>query len=242
MSTTIEAQSVPSGTNGAVEIDEHALAELRALDELDAATIIDERVRYIETATRRHFVETGLLVLEMEERQLWRKLSPPGQLVYFHSFGAWMMDAIPASRRTAYACARILRELKNTVALDDLREMPRMNAEKLVALSTAAQRDPQLINAAKVLTEEAFIEKINELHPDQHVEPTKTAVMKQTVTERSLFDEAIDNSMWVYEVKSREDALANIVAYYMDGTCEREGYIQYTNRDAYDAFRDRQAK
>ena len=37
------------------------------------------------------------------------------------------------------------------------------------------------------------------------------------------------------------DAIASIIAYFLDGLCEREGYINQTNRDAFEAAKKRQA-
>lgn len=233
---------------GSKEITESDIVALREIDDLDAADIYDARVRTLERVQRRSFVEIGLICNEVSGRELWRKLVCPPWIdevgrehigEYFHSFDAWMFSSLNVSRSSAYSAMKLLNDLKVPVA--DLQQMPRCNAVKLASLSTKVQEDPKVIEAAKAMTEEDFIAEVMKIHPTQHLEQKKAVIAQPTKTERDLFDHAIEAAKWIYEVERREDALANILAYFMDGLCEHEAFQQYTNRDAFEAYKARMA-
>lgn len=245
----VAAQVIQPWTEpGAKEITESDILALREMDDLDVADIYDARVRSLERVQRRSFVEIGLICNEVSERELWRKLVCPPWIdevgrertgEYFHSFDAWMFSSLNVARSSAYSAMKLLNDLKVPVA--DLQQMPRCNALKLASLSTKVQEDPKVIEAAKAMTEEDFIAEVMKIHPNQHLEAKKAVIAQPTKTERDLFDNAIEVAKWVYEVERREDALSNIVAFFMDGLCEHEAFQKYTNRDAYEAYKARMA-
>lgn len=214
---------------GLVEITENDIANLRSMDDADAAEIFDLRLIELERFAKRSFIEMGIICVEVKRRDLWRMIvGPDGQ--YFHSIDAWIMSRLGVARSSAYDAMKVL--LIEEATLEDLRQMPRVNAVRLSKLSSDVQRDPAIIEAAKG-TEKAFVEMVQGMYPDQHVEKTRTIVAKPTATAREAMDECFLVVCWAYDLGSREDVLENLCAYFMDGTCEREGYSQYSNRNAY---------
>lgn len=210
------------------EITEARMDLIRAMQDEDAARVLDYRVKAIETATKRSFIEMGLICHEMKIRSLWAKLSDETG-VPFHSWEHWATSTMNVSRRSAFAAVKVIESTQGT-AVADLQEMPRVNAQRFAQLSTKVQA--KMVEKAQTMSEKDFIAEVQAKHPDQHM--TKVpALILNLGDERELFDEAIEAAMWVYEVESREEALKNIVAFFMEGDCEREGYHHATNRKSF---------
>lgn len=219
------------------EITERDLENIREMDDLDAADLLDGRVQRLEVMTKRTFVELGLICLEMIRRNLWSKVIDPVTGQYYHSKDAWIMGRLGVSRSSAYEAMKIL-QMKD-VSVADVREMPRVNASRLAGLSSEVQRDPKVIEAAKHASEKEFVGLVQELHPGQHVEQKRAVVMKPAESQRDVLDEVLEIARWAYEVTGREDAMENVCAYFLDGKCEREGFTNWTNREAFEAAKRR---
>ena len=216
-------------------LSERDIALLAEGDEQTAAQTLDARLRAIGRAERQTFVETGLIVSAMEQRQLWRHLSAPDGQPY-HSFNAWVMAASGVSRSTAYAAWKTLQAL-SWMDLDDLRQIPHCNARRLIGLSTAVQRDPRIIDAAK-RSEKEFLDAVTLSYPEQHVEADSRLTLKPEVSARGVMEAAWEVACWVYDVTRREDAQEHIAAYFLDGGCEREAFATMSNREAFAARRE----
>jgi hypothetical protein len=218
------------------EITERDIENLRGIDDLDAADIYDARMRALEAQTRRSYVEIGLICVEMRERSLWLKVIDVKTAQYFHSFDAWLMSAAGVSRSSAYAAMKAI-DMLTDVPIADLREIPRCNAMNLGKLSTAVRREPEILQAAKDLTEEEFVAKVQSAYPEQHLEGRSRLQLAPTQSARHAIDRALEVSMWVWDLESKEQALEAIAAYFLDGGCEREGFDDKTNRMAFEASR-----
>lgn len=213
------------------EVTETRLEQLRQMDDDRAAQILDARTRRIESATRRSFIELGMICREMQQRGLWAKLSDPATGVVFHSWEAWAMSSLNVSRASAFQAKAVL---ENTTGIDpeELKEMTRRNAVHFARLSSKAQ--PKLLEKAKTMSEKEFIAEVQEKHAEQIVGKAPALVVNfADENNRKHFDYAVEVAMWSYEVESREDAIANIVAFFLDGYCDRQGYVKQSNRDAY---------
>lgn len=222
-----------------IELDEQAVADIRKLDDWDAAVIYDARLVELEKVAKRGFIEMGLICLEVKKRELWKLIEAPDWIDEqgvehsgepFHSIDAWIMGRLGVSRRSAYNAMGVL---KANTPLDDLREMPRVNAVRLSKLSSTVQADPAIIEAAKG-SEKGFVAKLQKDYPDQHIEATRAVIATPELSARERIDLCFDAVCWVYDVNTREDVLELLCEYFMDGDCEREGYTQYKNREAYD--------
>lgn len=54
------------------EITEQAVADIRKLDDWDAAALFDARLIELEKAARHSFIEMGIVCLEVRKRELWK--------------------------------------------------------------------------------------------------------------------------------------------------------------------------
>lgn len=218
--------------DGSREITEEDVVALREMDDLDAADIYDARARAIERIAKRTFAELGLICMEMTERKLWAKIVDPETGVYFHSIDAWIASALNVSRSTAYRAMGALRNLTE-VAVADVKQMSSANAVQLSQLSSAVQRDPEMVEAAKSKSEREFVVEVQKKYPEQHIEPRKRMVLATAESVRHAIDEAVQVAMWVYDVESREAALEAIAEFFMSSSCEREACGGRDNRMAY---------
>jgi hypothetical protein len=223
--------------NPACELSEADIVRLREVDDSDAADIYDARTRAIEGATRRAFVELGMICLEVSRRELWRRLTVPGDSNYFVSFDAWIYSALKVSRSSAYSAMKLL-QLKD-VAVKDLLEMPRRNAQHLVEWSAEVHRDPVVIAAAKNGSERELVATVQERYPDEHVEPRRAVLATLSDSSRLAMEECFQVVRWVYDVEQREEVFELLFAYFMDSRCEREGFNDYSNREAYELAKQR---
>jgi hypothetical protein len=212
------------------ELTEREIAALRKVDDQRAAEAYDARARALERQQRRAFVEVGLILLEMSNRKLWAKLADPTTGAPFHSFEAWVMSVAGVSRRTAFSALKTVKGL-GEVSYEDLRLMPRCNAVRLSGLSVSVQCNPEIISAAQTDTEADFVTLVQTLYPDQHLEATRTMLLRPSQGVATLLEDCFRSVAWVYGVEDREGALEALAAYYMGGFCEREGYTDKTNEE-----------
>lgn len=217
---------------GMREITVDDIERIRQMDELDAATLYDQRMRALDKFERRSFAEKGIIALEMEERGYWKRLADPTTGVYFHSYDAWLASAMPFSRSSVYDAKKTIKMLR-VVPVADVMEIPRCNAVQMRTLSTSLQKKPEVITAAKTLTGDNFTRFIQDKHPGQHVEARRPIQMKPTESARKNIDIALEAAMWAYEVETREDALEAMGAAWLDAECEKEGSTHLSNRMAH---------
>ena len=159
-----------------VGITEATLINLRNMPDEIAAVALDGRLRALEIQWKRSFLERGVLLLEMEQRMLWRKLDDPSTGEPYTSLERWILTAAPQSRSDAYAALRAVKELRD-IPRQHLEGVARCNVAILQALSTSVRNEPEVLKAAKDLPEREFIRKIQQGWPDQHVEQRKAIHM-----------------------------------------------------------------
>ena len=214
------------------EVTEADIIALRDMGDIYAADVYNARARQLSFAYKRTFVELGLICTEVANRNLWRKLADPETGIYFHSIDAWIASSLGEARSSAYAAMKALSAL-HEVPIADLQQMSRSNTVTLSTLSTAVQRDPEVIRAAKEYNPEEFREKVNKMYPEQHVERRRAVIAKPVQSARTVMDECFEVVSWVYDIEGREDILEILCAYFMDGPCERESYSGKSNRMAF---------
>ena len=238
MKMTAATMAVQYFTPPADEITEKDIMNLREGDDEEAARVLDERVAVIESTTRRSFIELGMICREMRDRLLWTKRVHPVTGIAYHSWEEWVIVRLGVGRSSAFKAIKVLDMVKG-VSIEDLKEMTRANVTRLAELSTKVQSDPKVIESAKEDSEEGFVKLVQEEFPDQHIGHAPTVVLKLNPENRGYFDDCVEIAEWAYEVNGREDALSNVFAFFLEGGCEREGYIHQTNREAYEAFKRR---
>ena len=197
--------------------DEAYIAELRKWEPGAAAQVYDERIRHLEARDKQTFAERGLIMLEMEQRELWRHVGG-GQ---FGSLDAWIHNAAPESNSSCYAALRVARTLGNVIPVQEQNEIPRCNLEVLSKVSTAVARRPEIREAAKGKNAE-FVAKIQREFPLEHIEHDRPMRFKPDESQRAAIDEALMLAAVLEEAANREEALTCLaVSYVLD---HREEY------------------
>jgi hypothetical protein len=156
-------------------------------------------MRQLEQQYKRSYVMRGVCGLEVKQRQLWKVLQ-------FSSFEQWLQNACPQSRADVYAAMRTVEELTE-IPRQELEEIPRMNLKVLQSLSTAVRRDPGVLQAAKVCSEREFVAKVQQAHPEQHMESHRRLVFNPTMSAALLIEGAIERAINSGQVGSREEWL-----------------------------------
>jgi len=193
-------------TAAGYEINERDIAILRIGDAKWAAAQLDSRLRVLERQHRRSFIEIGVILNEMSDRQLWQQLVDPKTAQPFASFDRWLADAAPVSRSGGYAAMGVLRKVTD-VSVAELQEMPRCNVMALPQLSPQVRRDPAVLAAAKTESEDEFLRTIETNHPDQHIETRRKMRFSPSRSDAAVIEEAI---AWALEndiAGTREEAL-----------------------------------
>lgn len=220
------------------ELDELKIRGLRSLGDAEAAKILDERLRFLEKQYKRNFVERGFILLEVEERELWKHLCDTDTGEVYSSFERWVVSAASHSRSDCFESLRAVKQLRD-VPREQLLNIPRKNIAVLSQLSPRVRRSPEVIAKAQTATKKEFIGHIQEKHPDQHVEHETKVTTHPTVTQKAVIDEARKVAAWVNGCIGRESCDEAIAAYYLEGDCEKEGFTDYSNRRAYETAKAR---
>ena len=159
-----------------------------ALSHNDAETALFDRLRYLDRTTKLAYSEIGYICKTVQTYQLHDYHSAPC------SFTTWIRLACPWSYSTAFAAMRDVEELADIPA-EHLAEIPQSNFPILRQLSTAVRSEPQVIEAAKSKTAEAFTEQIRKDHPEQHIETRKMLRVNMDESALAKVEEAILTAM-----------------------------------------------
>lgn len=219
-----------------LELDELKIRGLRSMSDPDAAKILDARLRFLESMYKRNFVERGFILVEVEERQLWKHLCDLDTGEVYTSFERYVVTAASHSRADCFESMRAVKELRD-VPREQLMNIPRKNIGVLSQLSTKARKDPQIIKAAQTGSKKEFIAQIQSAYPDQHVEQETKITAHPTKTQAETINTAIEIAAWAYGVNGRESALEAICSYFLEGDCEIEGYTDLNNRRAFETMK-----
>ena len=197
---------------------EDAILDMRRnLTDSAAAMALDHRARSIEAENTRNFSELGIIVNEVDERQLWRHVTKSdGEIC--HSWNDWVMDALPVSRSMAYAARTVAQRLsgipaeeRSLISPGNLRTLAEVDDPKIT------QSRP-ILDDAKTMKPAEFREKIAREHPEQHIENLKPMRFSPTESQRIAIEGALEAACIVFdEGLSREQSLEAIAAYYLDG-------------------------
>jgi hypothetical protein len=204
-------------------VTEATLINLRNMPDEIAAVALDGRLRALEIQWKRSFLERGVLLLEMEQRMLWRKLDDPSTGEPYTSLERWILTAAPQSRSDAYAALRAVKELRD-IPRQHLEGVARCNVAILQALSTSIRNEPEVLKAAKDLPEREFIRKIEKDYPDQHIESRRLIHLHPTKSASAVIEKAIKLAMQLEGLTTREQVLESwAVTYLQEHTDEETG-------------------
>lgn len=145
-------------------IMEHVLG-IEGMHDKEAAQVLDNRLRALEEQHKRSFVEYGLILLEVQSRELWRYVIDPFSGNVYRNFSKWVEGAAPLCRRDCFAALAAIKELAD-VPPEQLAEMPRCNIELLKLLTTSDRKEflykqsgetISVIEAAKTMRLKEFV-------------------------------------------------------------------------------------
>jgi hypothetical protein len=184
-----------------------------------AGTFLDRRLRALEEVYKRSFVERGLILREVQERELWRWLADSNGFQY-KCFDDWVCDAAPQSRSDCFAALRVVKELQE-MPVQDLLQIKRANLEQLKKVSSSVRILPEVVAAAKSLPEKSFVAKMNAEH-DQHLEAKQPVVMAPP-EDMEEQETAIAIAIAVEGCTTRAEALKAIyISYIQDHAVQAE--------------------
>lgn len=210
------------------EFNEETLSQLSDKPKEYQAQMLDARARTLERYSKKLYTELGMIGLYMEETQLWKLVIIPsidefGNQVFgpAKSFEGWVNDACPYSRSYLFEAKTRMKILRDGGAsMKEIEEVPRCNIVTLAKLSTKLMQDPEIIDAAKHLTEEEFTKKIQTDHPGQHLEQKRTMIFHPEVSGKVTVDSAIAKAMKIWDC-TRDEALVYISETFNE-YCDKE--------------------
>lgn len=158
-----------------MEIVSTNLSDLIALPDPEAAEALNTRMAALDQIHRIHersYSERGIIAREFEVRRLWAHLLDPETGFPFPHLTAWMEGGFLGCRRVSFEAKTDMLLLKD-ISADKLIDVPKGNIKLLTQLSTAVRNDPAILAAAKTLTQDQFLEKLDKEQPSQHIEQRK---------------------------------------------------------------------
>lgn len=124
---------------------------------------VENRLQELYYEFRRNFIETGHLIVEAEDNELWKHLSDSEGNPY-KSLDHWVSTALLYGRSTSFVARDIVRKFEG-VPDETLQEIPRVNLEQLAKLPPAKRKSPKWIDDAMTLPNREFRSKISLVVP-----------------------------------------------------------------------------
>jgi hypothetical protein len=148
------------------------LSDLISLPDPEAAEALSTRMAALDQIHRIHersYSERGIIAREFEVRHLWKYLEDPETGQSFPHLTAWLSSGFLGCRRVSFEAKADMLLLQDIPA-DKLIDVPKGNIKLLLQLSTAVRNDPEVLEAAKNLDQDGFLQKLDKEHPNQHIE------------------------------------------------------------------------
>jgi hypothetical protein len=192
------------------------LEHLRTLSDEVAAIALDQRLRVLDAQERRSYAEKGLIVLEVEQRLLWRFLLDSSG-VPFQAFTKWVREAAPFGYATCFAAKESVADLMKDLPVKSIVGMPRCNILTMQALSSQVRKDEEVIKAASTTTQKGFVDFLEEKHPEQHIESRRLIHLSPTKSASAVIEHAIKVTMQIEGLTTREQVLEFWATEYLAG-------------------------
>lgn len=152
------------------------LSDLIALPDPEAADALNTRMAALDQIHKIHersYGERGIIAREFEVRRLWAHLIDPDTGQAFPHLTAWLSCSdFLGGRRVNFEAKGDIEKLSD-VPQSKLIDVPKSNIKLLLQLSTAVRNDPEVLEAAKNLDQDGFLQKLDQEHPNQHIEQRK---------------------------------------------------------------------
>jgi hypothetical protein len=186
------------------------LCDLLYLPDAEAAEALNARMGALDAIHRIHersYSERGIIAREFERRQLWKHLTDPETGETFPNFSAWMSCSdFLGCRRTNFESLRDMKLLQD-VPEERLIDMPKSNIKTLTQLSTSVRNDPGILAAAKDMSPDEFLEKVEKEQPLQHLEARKALRFSPGRSGAKLIEQWIAYALEHDIAGSRDEAL-----------------------------------
>src|ERR1700729_776093 len=207
-------------SNTGLEMDSKSLMRVHSLPDDEAAYYLNRCMVAMEGIWKRSFVSRGLILLEMEERELWRKLKDPRTGEPYASLGSWVVNCAPYSRSDCYAALKAVKELCD-VPTDQLLNVERKNIGILQSLSTSVRRLPEVVKAAQTMSAKDFVKQVKADWPDQHLEDRNPIHLNPVDSAKTVIDEAIEMAFILEDLTTKESVIECWAVSYMEENRER---------------------
>lgn len=159
-----------------------------------------------DEAEKKVFALRGMAALLIEERELYKEVEDLEFGVPYASFDRFLKQEFPNSWSYIRDALRAVKELRQ-VPFEDLLQIKRANLEQLKRVSSGVRILPEVVQAAKALSEKKLVQKLNTEY-NQHLE-VKAPVMMAEADVCQLFEQAVDRVIIVYGC-TRSEALEYI--------------------------------
>ena len=159
-----------------------------------------------DEAEKKVFALRGMAALLIEERELYKEVEDREFGVPYASFDRFLKQEFPNSWSYIRRALRTVKELRQ-VPFEDLLQITLANLEQLKCVSSGVRILPEVVQAAKALSEKKLVQKLNTEY-NQHLE-VKAPVMMAEADVCQLFEQAVDRVIIVYGC-TRSEALEYI--------------------------------
>jgi hypothetical protein len=180
------------------------------------AIAVEARLKELYESGKRDFIETGRLIIEVEEQALWSLLEKPDGTVYSSLYN-WMETALPYGRTTVIRARDVVRKFDG-VDPKLLAEIPRVNLQRLARIPSDRKRKSQkTIKAALEMPEKKLVAFLASARADAAAEKPALVRMSFTFThaEAKRVQKALDKVSAGDTELTKEEALGRIVTGWM---------------------------
>jgi hypothetical protein len=168
-----------------------SLSDVIALPDPEAAVALDARMGVFEQVQRLHergFAERTIIVREFETRSLWKHLTDPDTGETFPHLTAWLScSSFLGCRRVNFEALRTGKLLADVPSYK-LIDIPKSTLHTLSQLSTQVRNEPDVLEAARTMKPDEFLEKIEAERPQQHIEARAPMRLTPGRSERKIIE------------------------------------------------------
>jgi len=226
---TIE-QVVSLGDSAIVQ----TLPELNEEQRISLADKGDAEIRKLEG----RFISAAIIIRQFMVYELWKLAqNPETGNRGFKSIEKWAASAMPMSRSERFKAIKVAENLVPHIPEEDLKKMSSRNLQLLVSVPKAKLADPEIISAAKG-SETKLRKTVNKKAPESGIEESEHILVPKSI--RASFNEAIEAITALHELGDRYEAMEGLAIYFMQGQTEHPDFAGMSNRDAYNALKDRE--
>jgi hypothetical protein len=188
------------------------LDELLALADPEAAESLNAWMGALKRVEEVYEVSYGqrlVIIRNFEERGLWRYLTDPDTDQVFPNLTAWLSSGFIGCRRVNMEAHKDARALAD-IPPEKLIDVPKSNIHTLTQLSTAVRNDPGILAAARNLSQDDFLEKVEKEQPNQHLEVRRPLRFNPGRSGAKIVEEVITYALEHNIAGSRDEALVRM--------------------------------